>query len=988
MAKSSAAQIAPKPRTDFKLSIVIPCYNEQKRINMLFGALASFTQAWKYDYEIIIVDDGSTDGVVAAIEANEFVQAQQQKGKFLLHKVAVNQGKGNALQEGVALATGTHILTMDADLSYDPALVIEWLKIKKEFADDEILLGSRLHRESENTWEDPQAAGNNKGLRKMAGYVFSAMTKVLTSIKVRDNQSGFKLYPAALGKYLFRQMKIKGWAHDVELLYRADLNRFKITEMPVKCVNRGGSKINVVSDSIKMLWQTFLLGIRMRWNYYLAQPFKILTGKYSEDTIPPVKDTQKYKLEAKFRFLFSLTVILMFIIMPFISKDFGISGDEIIQNTYGHEVYNYFAHGDSTAYSEIGRPQNYDAIIYYSGGYELLLVTIAKWFPGVFEFDVRHFINAFVGCLLFLFTGLLAKRLAGWRAGFIALLFIWLSPRLFGESINNSKDIPFALGMTFTIYHMIPFLKALPRPSWRSATLIALGIAFTLNIRIGGLLLYAYLALFTAVVYLYKVRKKEIASLVAPGFGRLVVMLGAVVVASYFLGIVTWPYALQSPLSNPLLSMEKMTNFPITIRVLFDNEVINSGMPPWNYTLIWIFRTSPEIVLICFVLFVVLIFNIANYFSKFSYLLLFVTIFPVVYAVYKHSALYDGWRHFLFVYPTLAIGAAMAFIYILEKSKAKGLRIALSLVVVVGLILPVKSLFALHPYEYTYFNDASGGLKAAYKRFETDYYMNSAKECFYTLAKKEDLAHTKDTIVILTNMAKEITEYAKTVSPKIKVYYSKFENRTESDYNYGIFFSRFVDYDLLKAGGWPPANTYVMVEREGVPLSIAIKKTNKGDIRGTEAMKAGKLQEAIPLFESYLKEDPTNEAVLAKLGQCYMNTGNFPKAIEAFEKAIKRDPADNNMIMLGICYAQSGNTAKAITLLQNGANKIKEEYEHYRDMYMDDETNLQAGAYMQQTGQVLGSYYYYIAVCYQQSGDMQQAGTYLNMAKGLNPQIK
>lgn len=966
-----------------KLSLVIPCYNEQQRIVMLFDALKNFAAKFPYDYEIIIVDDGSTDDVVTTINNNDFLNKQKEQGKFTLHCMEQNRGKGEALRKGVELATGTHIVTMDADLSYDPMLIMDWLKIKTKFADDEILLGSRLHKESENVWEDEQT--RNKSSRRLAGFVFSALTKVLTTIKVSDNQSGFKLYPAALAKYLFANMKITGWAHDVELLYRADLNRFKITEMPVKCVNRGGSKISLAKDAFKMLGQTLLLAIRMRWNYYIAEPLKLLFSP-NQAILPPVNDVSRYKRESLFRLLFVLAATLMFIIMPAISGKYGLSGDEWIQNQYGHEIYNYFDNGDSTAYSEIGRSQNYDAIIYYSGGYELLLAHVAKWFPDTFEYDVRHFVNSLVGCLLFLFTGLFAKRLGGWRVGFIALLFVWLSPRLFGESINNSKDIPFAFGMIFTLYHFIPFLKALPRPSWRSVILITIGIAITLNIRIGGLMLYAYLALFTVVVYLVKLYKKEIPSLFNSDFWRLAGMAVVIVVVSYFLGISTWPWALLDPLSNPLLSMEKMTNFPVTVWVLFNGEMIQSGNPPWNYTLLWILRTSPEIVLVLFAVFVALLIPVGRHYrTQAGYMLLFVTIFPVAYAVYKQSGLYDGWRHFLFIYPTIAIGAALVAGFLLDKAKGKALQAGMAVFIGAGLFLPVRKLFALHPNQYVYFNDMSGGLAGNFKVFETDYYMNSARECFYTLAEKENFAAAKDTIYLMTNMAKEVTEYAKTVSPYIKIVYSKFENRTEKDYDYGIFMSRFVDFELLKAGGWPAANRIVSIDREGVPLTFAIKKTHKGDYLGTKAMAERDYPAAIREFEAYLKTDETNEAVLAKLGQVYLNAGMFDKAAAVLKKAVAHFPSDNNKLMLGMAYVQSGQTKEAIALLTAGAKHNKEVFETNRDKYLDDNTNVVAGRNMEYAAQVLGAYYYYLAMCHESMGDQKQAAFYMQESLRYNP---
>src|SRR5690606_10638467 len=120
----------------------------------------------------------------------------------------------------------------------------------------------------------------------------------------------------------------------------ADLNKFKITEMPVKCINREGSKINLIRDAVKMLFQIILIGIRTRWNYYIAEPFKLLVFK-NDNLVPPVNDVRLFKRESVFRLLFVFVAVLMFLIMPSISQNYGLSGDEWIQNQYGHEIYNY-----------------------------------------------------------------------------------------------------------------------------------------------------------------------------------------------------------------------------------------------------------------------------------------------------------------------------------------------------------------------------------------------------------------------------------------------------------------------------------------------------------------------------------------------------------------------------------------------------------------------------------------------------------------------
>jgi len=186
----------------------------------------------------------------------------KQKNKFRLIKYPVNKGKGTALQTAIQYAQGTHLLTMDADISYHPLELIKWLKLLKGHFDDwQILLGSRLHKDS---------VIQNQGisLRKYIGLTFNLFVRIFTFLNISDTQSGFKLYPTHLAQQLFRNLKVKGWAHDVEILLKAQLLGVSIKAMPVTCYNRQGSKINIIRDSVKMFLQILYISVYVHlfWN--------------------------------------------------------------------------------------------------------------------------------------------------------------------------------------------------------------------------------------------------------------------------------------------------------------------------------------------------------------------------------------------------------------------------------------------------------------------------------------------------------------------------------------------------------------------------------------------------------------------------------------------------------------------------------------------------------------------------------------------------
>jgi dolichyl-phosphate beta-glucosyltransferase len=238
------------------ISLIIPCYNEALRLQLLFDLLETFCIKWQGDVEIIIIDDGSTDETIAVIKSNEFLRQAGKKGIFKLIEVKPNQGKGNALKRGVETAENTFVLTVDADMSMSPMELFNWLKIKNgRFDDKEVLIASRILPESKvSTFQS----------RRFAGKVFNSLVRLLTPVKVQDTQCGFKLYPAELAKNIFQELKETGWAHDVELLARATKKGYTITEMPVTVTQFAGSKVSLISDSVKMFFQVIKIRRNIR----------------------------------------------------------------------------------------------------------------------------------------------------------------------------------------------------------------------------------------------------------------------------------------------------------------------------------------------------------------------------------------------------------------------------------------------------------------------------------------------------------------------------------------------------------------------------------------------------------------------------------------------------------------------------------------------------------------------------------------------------
>ena len=173
--------------------------------------------------------------------------------------------------------------------------------------------------------------------------------------------------------------------------------------------------------------------------------------------------------------------------------------------------------------------------------------------------------------LLYLYAGLTAQRIAGWRAGVIAFLFMVFSPRIFGEAFNNAKDPTFAAGYMMAAYYIIGFAEQAPNPTWRRTLWLMLAIGITFAIRIGGILLYPYTLLLTGLYILRDdTHRAALFRIDFRYFAPLLARLAIIVAGSWIIGILLWPAALVSPIGQPLHALDVQSSYPTIIRLLYD----------------------------------------------------------------------------------------------------------------------------------------------------------------------------------------------------------------------------------------------------------------------------------------------------------------------------------------------------------------------------------------------------------------------------------
>jgi len=227
-----------------ELTVIIPALNEEKLIGNTLNQTITFLKEKKINYEIIVVDDGSTDGTRAVVR--DFVT----KGVSLT-PLRKNKGKGYSVRQGMLLAKKQYALFMDADNSTPISEVEEFLKLIKEH---DVVIASRNLKESVIAIKQPW-------LRSMLGNIFPLLVRLLVVRGIKDTQCGFKLFSRKAITEIFTRARLNRWGFDVELLFIARKKKLSIKELPITWKNEGASKVSAFKDSIDMFLD--LLRIRI-----------------------------------------------------------------------------------------------------------------------------------------------------------------------------------------------------------------------------------------------------------------------------------------------------------------------------------------------------------------------------------------------------------------------------------------------------------------------------------------------------------------------------------------------------------------------------------------------------------------------------------------------------------------------------------------------------------------------------------------------------
>ena len=710
--------------------------------------------------------------------------------------------------------------------------------------------------------------------QKLLRGLFNLFNGLSSGAAMHDYTCGGILLKKSAVDVIFPQLASKDENIFTELLTKSKFNGFKLERAEMAL------KTNPFKNYAwgKMAGEAFRQIFSTRWDWYVTQPMADL-----KSSTLSIWDSE----HSIYRFSFFIIFVLALIGMPVLSFDFGVTWDEKAQMGYGYDMLKYFtSFGEDKSVFDETKPL-YSHLKYYGSFFDFFAAFIEEYISPWDKFETRHLINSLFGLMAMVYAALCAREIGNWRTATFALLLILITPQFFGQSMNNPKDIPFAAGYIFAMYHMIRFLKQLPDPRKGTILFLICGIALTNSMRIGGLILLVYLGMFMGLVWLWQMKKvgtKQAFSYVGKYAKYFFVIAGC----SYFLGILFWPFGISKPFTNPLLALKEFTNFTLlTSYEIFEGVRTYMAQVPWYYTIKYIGITVPVVALAGMALGVLLIVFVRKKYNLwFVLMLLFVVAFPVGYAAYKSSMLYNGWRHFLFVYPPLVAIAATGWDALANLFKVTAVKIVVTIVVLTGLAEPLAFMVRNHPHEYIYFNQLVGGIKGAYGNYETDYYGNCIKAATEWLIKNEPVLNNKQIIVAINNEPLNASYYGQKFSDSLAFAWTREQEWYRSNWDYAIYTSRTLTPEQIRSGQFPPKESIHVIEVDGVPLAAILKKQNDYIPRAFGYLQRNLPDSAIPLLEQAIAYNPKNEEAYRLLGSALVNTRQDVKAKETLNKAI------------------------------------------------------------------------------------------------------
>jgi hypothetical protein len=424
-------------------------------------------------------------------------------------------------------------------------------------------------------------------------------------------------------------------------------------------------------------------------------------------------------------------------------RDYGLGWDDYTHAEYADLLLRMYGSGfkDTAALS-------FANLYMYGGGFDMAAALLHKVIP-LELFETRRLLGAIVGLIGLAVTWRLGRRVGGPVAGLATVLLLALCPTFYGHMFMNPKDAPFAVAMVILMLGLVRLAEEYPSPSPRTILIVGLGAGLSIGSRIlGGLaLIYAvvgFLPLFLEEIHTHSVREA------AHRFVHVVYVLLPGLVLGYLVMGLIWPWSIMEP-GNPFHALTYFSHFfEKPWKEMFDGALVSVPDMPWSYLPTLFALQLPEVLLglaIAGVAGTLLSLSRTDVPARRKTILLMLTLaatLPLVVAMVKRPALYNGIRHFIFVIPPMTVLAGTAFAWLMNwlRERHRSWQPAVVAVFAFGLMLPLGEMIRLHPYQYTHFNHIAGTVRAADDLYMLDYWGLALKQASDSL--REELTERQE----------------------------------------------------------------------------------------------------------------------------------------------------------------------------------------------------------------------------------------------------
>jgi Dolichyl-phosphate-mannose-protein mannosyltransferase len=424
-----------------------------------------------------------------------------------------------------------------------------------------------------------------------------------------------------------------------------------------------------------------------------------------------------------------LVLAVVGIIAGLTFRDYGLGWDDYTHAEYADLLLRMYGSGfkDTGALS-------FANLYMYGGGFDMAAALLHKVIP-LELFETRRLLGAIVGVIGLAVTWRLGRRVGGPLAGLAALLLLALCPTFYGHMFMNPKDAPFAVAMVILMLGLVRLAEEYPEPSPRTILIVGLGAGLSIGSRIlGGL------ALVYALVGFVPLFAEEIKTHSASGAARrflhvLYVLMPGLILGYLVMGLI-WPWSIMEP-DNPFQALTYFSHFfEKPWKEMFDGALVSVPDMPWSYLPTLFALQLPEVLLgllVAGVIGTLMLLPRRDVAARRKTILLMLTAaatLPLLIAMVKRPALYNGIRHFIFVIPPMTVlaGTALAWGMNWLRENRRSWQPAAVAIFVFGLLLPLAEMIRLHPYQYTHFNYIAGTVREADDRFMLDYWGLALKQ--------------------------------------------------------------------------------------------------------------------------------------------------------------------------------------------------------------------------------------------------------------------